>query len=81
MSVVLDHHAVKYLERVSEPMKSRIKDAIAGLANEPPTGDIRKLTDRADYRLRVGGYRIIYRVEDDAIIVSTIAPLGQAYKE
>jgi mRNA interferase RelE/StbE len=81
MTVVLDRRAAKYLKHMSEPAKSRIKDAIAGLSNTPPAGDIKKLADRDDYRLRIGGYRIIYRVENDTIIVSTIAPRGQAYKE
>jgi mRNA interferase RelE/StbE len=81
MTVVLDHHAAKYLERMSEPTKSRIKDAIAGLSNEPPTGDIKKLTDSDGYRLRVGGYRVLFDKTDTSVTVYKIVPRGQAYKE
>ena len=62
-------------------MYSRIIAALLGLGKEPPEGDIIKLTDSDDYRLRIGGYRAIYRVENETIIVSKIAQRGQAYKE
>jgi mRNA-degrading endonuclease RelE of RelBE toxin-antitoxin system len=31
------------------------------------------------YRVRIGGYRIIYRIEEDKIIAG-IGPRGQVYK-
>jgi mRNA interferase RelE/StbE len=71
----------KYLERLNEPVKSNIGNALGGLAFEPAQGDIMKLRERNDYRLRAGKYRILYRVEDDTIIVTNIASRGQAYKE
>jgi mRNA interferase RelE/StbE len=61
--------------------KSNISNALGGLAFEPVQGDIKKLRGRDDYRLRAGKYRILYRIEKDTIIVTNIAPRGQAYKE
>jgi mRNA interferase RelE/StbE len=81
MNVVLEKKAGRQLERTNEPLKSRIKGGLANLAHEPPQGDIKKLQGREDYRLRVGGYRILFRIENDTIIVTNIAPRGQAYKE
>ena len=81
MKVVLEKKAAKYIQRLNDPVKSNISNALDGLSFEPPHGDIKKLHGREDYRLRAGKYRILYRVEPDAIIVTNIAPRGQAYKE
>jgi len=81
VKVVLEKKAAKYIQHLNEPVKSNIGKALGGLSFEPPQGDIKKLQGRDDYRLRVGKYRILYRVEPDTIIVTNIAPRGQAYKE
>jgi mRNA interferase RelE/StbE len=81
MTVVLDKQTSNYLYRLNEPDYSRVLDALEDLTDEPPDGDIRKLSSRDDYRLRIGGYRIIFRIEDETIVVSKIAPRGQVYKE
>ena len=81
MKVVLERKAAKYLERLNEPVKSNIGNALGGLTFEPVQGDIKKLHGCDDYRLRAGKYRILYRIENDTIIVTNIAPRGQAYKE
>jgi mRNA interferase RelE/StbE len=81
MRVVLEKSATKYFQRLNTSTKRRINDALKGLTFEPPQGDIKKLQGRNDYRLRVGGYRILYRVEIDIIIITNVAPRGQAYKE
>ena len=80
MEVVFENNAVKQYERLNEPDLTRITNAIDKLENEPPQGDIKKLTDREDYRLRVGGYRVLYHIENETIIVSKIDQRGQAYK-
>ena len=81
MKVVLEKKAAKYIQRLNEPVKSNISNALGGLSFEPPQGDIKKLQGRNDYRLRIGKYRILYRIEPDTVIVTNIAPRGQAYKE
>jgi mRNA interferase RelE/StbE len=81
MNVVLDRIAAKYLERMNEPMLSRITSALAGLMKNPPQGDIKKLSASNNYRLRVGDFRVLFRIKDNVIIVTNIASRGQAYKE
>ncbi|GMO27733.1 MAG: type II toxin-antitoxin system RelE/ParE family toxin [Termitinemataceae bacterium] len=81
MTVVLDSQPAKYLNCLNDPIKGRIIKGLQKLGNEPPEGDIKKLQGRLDYRLRIGGYRVIFRIENETIIVSKIAPRGQAYKE
>ena len=61
-------------------MLGRITDAIDGLEKEPPEGDIIPLTGKpGNFRLTVGGFRILYRVENNMILVTNIIPRGQAY--
>jgi len=76
---VLDRNAAKKLERTNEPLKNRIVEALNGLRNEPPQGDIKKLQGRDDYLLRIGDYRVLFRIGNNMIIVTNIAPRGQAY--
>jgi mRNA-degrading endonuclease RelE of RelBE toxin-antitoxin system len=72
----------KYLERLSEPDKGRIKTALAGLGKEPPEGDIRPVVGQAGYfRLKIGGYRALFRYRDNDIFVTHIDPRGQSYNK
>jgi len=81
MEAYLTNNAVKQYGRLNEPALSRITDAIDGLEKEPPEGDIRELTDNPGvFRLRIGGYRILYTVEENYIDVFKIARRGQSYK-
>jgi mRNA interferase RelE/StbE len=82
MRVLLRPVAAKYLERLGEPNKGRIKSAFEDLAKEPPEGNIRPVVGRKGYfRLRVGDFRALYRIENNAIIVTNIDPRGQVYKK
>lgn len=83
MDVYLTNTAIKQYKRLNEPMLSRINDAIDGLEKESPEGDIKELAGRSGvFRLRVGGYRILYTVENNHHIdIFKIARRGQAYKE
>ncbi len=71
MNVELEPKAVKYLQRMNEPNKSRIKQALTKLSEEPPKGDIKSLTGKDGYRLRVGSYRVLFDVIGSKIIVLT----------
>jgi mRNA-degrading endonuclease RelE of RelBE toxin-antitoxin system len=80
MQVFLHKAAEKYLERMSEPKKSRVKSALKGLEKEPPEGDIRPYEGSPGiWRLKVSGYRALYKIEENTILVTHIEPRGQAY--
>jgi mRNA interferase RelE/StbE len=82
MRVLLRPAAAKYLERLGEPNRGRIKAAFEDLSREPPKGDIRPVTGQKGYfRLRTGDFRALYRIEAGAIIVTNIDPRGQVYKK
>ena len=80
MKTILSPQAAKYLEKLNEPTKSRIKKAIKKLELNPPQGDIKSLVGKDGYRLRIGDYRAIFDIIDNTIVIYTIAPRGQAYK-
>jgi len=82
MDVLVENNAAKYLARLNEPNKSRIKRALQKLEQEPPQGDIKSLQGHeASFRLRVGDFRILFKVKETCIAVYKIAPRGQVYKE
>ncbi|MCL2199758.1 MAG: type II toxin-antitoxin system RelE/ParE family toxin [Defluviitaleaceae bacterium] len=80
MTTVLSPKAAKYLERLNEPIKSRIKAALKKLENEPPQGDIKAMAGQEGFRLRVGMYRILFGIRNDVIVVVDIGLRGQIYK-
>lgn len=65
MEIRYSKSAVKYLNGLDRPSKQRIKAGILGLTLNPPQGDIKRLQGYSDkrLRLRVGGYRVIYRYD------------------
>jgi mRNA interferase RelE/StbE len=81
MQVELTKKAARQLDRLNEPLKGRIIQALKRLESEPPQGDIKKLEGRDGYRARIGGYRILFDIEPDTVWVYKIAPRGEAYKE
>lgn len=84
-SVQLSKPAQTYLSKLDRPTKERIVKSLRHLALDPYSEllDIKPLTGRPDQiRLRVGNYRIIYKVENDILIIYVIAirPRGDVYK-
>jgi mRNA interferase RelE/StbE len=80
MRVELNNAAKRQFKRLNEPHRSRIAEALDKLELEPPEGDIKKLRGRDGYRLVVGGYRILFDIENDRIDIFKIAPRGDVYK-
>ena len=80
MNTVLSPKAAKYLERLDEPIKGRIKAALKKLEQQPPQGDISPMTGQEGFRLRVGKYRLLFGIKDDTIVVTDIDLRGQIYK-
>lgn len=65
--------AARALRKVDPQVRPRIQGAIALLAQDPRPPAARALRGRPGYRLRVGDYRIIYTVLDDALLVVIVA--------
>jgi mRNA interferase RelE/StbE len=58
--------AEKQLAKLPQEPYRRVRDGIRSLAEEPRPSGCRKLKGRDGYRLRIGSYRVIYRIDDPA---------------
>lgn len=79
MQIKYSRQAAKTISRLSSPIKQRIKAAIEKL----PDGDIKQIKGYSitTYRLRVGGWRVLYSFDDsETIFIEKIAPRGEVYK-
>ena len=78
--------ATKFIKKQEQSVKHRLREAIKGLKEKPMIGDIRPLEGYRDgrMRLRVGNYRVIFRVinevEIDIIYIMEIGSRGDIYK-
>ena len=86
MRVEYSKTAAKALQRMDKAMRLRIRDAIDGLTQTPPRGDIKPMEGKPSgrYRLRVGGYRVVYRYDNDGVMtvlfILDVGPRGDIYK-
>ena len=77
MKPIYSKRAAKAINKINNPYKQNIKEAIEKL----PAGDIRKLQGyNIAYRLRVGDYRILFDM-DGYIEIIDVLPRGSAYKD
>ena len=63
-------------------MRDRIRAVVDGLATQPRPAGVVKLAGRADYRVRVGEYRVVYAIDDAErlVIVARIAHRREVYR-
>ena len=81
-SVRIKRSAVKDLERIPASDRERLVAAIDGLALRALEGAVLKGALRGLRRIRVGRYRVIYEVQDGALVVLVVrvAGRGEAYR-
>lgn len=86
MEIRFDKVAVKFLKSLPQKLRNSILEAIRGLTQKPPKGDIKPLQGYKDgrQRLRVGKYRVIYRYtqegEVEILVIMEIGSRGDIYK-
>ncbi|MFA6311471.1 MAG: type II toxin-antitoxin system RelE/ParE family toxin [Sterolibacterium sp.] len=82
--IVVKQQARKKLQSLAKPDRLRITDQINRLGFNPddPELDIKKLEGEPGWRLRVGGWRVIFDKQDTVkiIAIERIKPRGDAYK-
>ena len=78
----ISHIAHKQIEALPHRFAQRINEAIAGLANDPRPVGAKKLAGIEGYRIRLGVYRILYRVNDEArlIVVYRVKHRREVYR-
>ncbi|MDE6887577.1 MAG: type II toxin-antitoxin system RelE/ParE family toxin [Eubacterium sp.] len=86
MEIRFDKAAVKFLKGLPKKLRDFILEAIRGLTQKPPKGDVKPLQGYKDgrQRLRVGKYRVIYRYtqerELEILVIMEIGSRGDIYK-
>ena len=71
--VLIKDSARKELAALSLPLQKRIDTRIRALSENPRPSGVKKLAgDENLYRLRIGDYRIIYQIQDKALLVLVI---------
>ncbi len=64
--------AKKNLKKLPKQEVKKIIEKIKFLAVDPRPSGCKKMKNRDAYRIREGNYRVIYRIEDDRLLISVI---------
>ena len=64
--------ATRAIAKLDPQIRLRIQGAIVLLGEDPRPPASRRLKGRPEYRVRIGDYRIIYAIENDALLVIVI---------
>ena len=70
--LVISPRAEKDLDRIVKNVRVRILDALEELRTNPRPPRSKKLKGRDLWRIRVGDYRAIYSIADEALIVTVV---------
>jgi len=71
-SIVVKKSVWKDFKKIPKTDTERILSAIRGLAQSPRPPQAKKLSGQERYRLRQGNYRILYKIEDEQLIVCIV---------
>ena len=71
-SISISDEAAKQIRRLDKPIRERIRKRIRELAKTPRPAGAKRLRQRPDWRVRVGDYRIVYRIEDQELVVLVV---------
>ena len=65
--------AAKEIQAIGQKRdRQRVIARIAALADDPRPPGCTKLSGREAYRIRQGSYRIVYTIEDEALVVEIV---------
>ena len=72
-NIIIHKKAIKFIESRNLKDKQKIKERFKQLQQNPYSSNVqidsKKLQNRDAFRLRVGGYRFIYDVVDEELII------------
>jgi mRNA-degrading endonuclease RelE of RelBE toxin-antitoxin system len=82
-NVVLEHEAAKQLGELPKPIKARMIDLIARLAEWPNVSGAKALRGKlaGKYRLRTGDYRLQFRPEGAQVVIEQVGHRDRFYDE
>lgn len=70
--VRIKRSAEKELARIPKPDRQRVVEAIDRLGENPHAGSVLKGEHQGLRRIRVGAWRVLYEVDDEASVVSIL---------
>ncbi|MCU1647108.1 MAG: hypothetical protein JWN03_7383 [Nocardia sp.] len=82
--VTIERQALKELAAVEpRPQRAALSVAIMDLGFDPRPSGCTKLSGVSGYRIRVGGYRVVYLIDDGVRIVTVtkVGTRGAVYKK
>jgi mRNA interferase RelE/StbE len=81
--IEIEAEAEKALRRLPRNMAKRIRSKLLAVAADPfaRNPNVKKLTGREGYRLRIGDWRALYTIDAGNRVISVLAikPRGAAY--
>ena len=80
--LTLSRDSVKFIAKQERAIQERIRKALTGLAIRPPLGDIKPMKGQGKLmRLRVGTYRVIFKVNhtEQIVFILTVDNRGDVY--
>lgn len=81
MKIVISRRVYKELNKLSDSVRRLVVTKIKALAIAEKNLNIRKLSNCEGYRLRVGDYRVIYKVTVGELIILSVAHRKDAYRK
>jgi mRNA interferase RelE/StbE len=74
--------ALDHIARSDPKLHRQLITATAALRDNPRPPGCESLTARDGWRIRVRGYRVLYTIEDDRVLVEIfqVAKRGEAYR-
>ena len=70
--ITVKRSAAKELEGIPKKDLRKVVKRIKSLAQEPRPHQVQKLSHKQQYRIRQGDYRIIYSIDDEALIIDIV---------
>lgn len=83
MQIAFTNEARKQLRAIPQKQAMTILYKLTDLIHDPagPSLDIVKLADRDDHCLRVGRFRVIFEVTEDAVLVTAVGDRRDIHRE
>ncbi len=72
-TILISKKAEKQLDKLPDLIVDNILDSIEKLGQNPRPIGSKKLKGREGYRIRIGNYRVIYKIFDTELIIDVIA--------
>ncbi len=65
--------AAREIRKLAPEAQRRVQAVIELLRENPRPPAARKLTGRVEWRVRTGDYRVLYRIEDDRLLIVVVS--------